>query len=72
MSYQPVARDTNQQPPTKVQIIQDQVQEVVAIAQDNVNKLVGRGESLAALENKTQDLSESANRFKKQAKEVRK
>ncbi|ORY47329.1 synaptobrevin [Rhizoclosmatium globosum] len=40
--------------------------------QDNINKVVQRGENLEALQNKTENLASSSLQFKKGATEVRK
>lgn len=41
------------QPPNKAKHVQQQVDEVVGIMQDNINKVMERGEKLDALQTKT-------------------
>ncbi|TPX65946.1 hypothetical protein SpCBS45565_g04782 [Spizellomyces sp. 'palustris'] len=62
-TYQPV--------PTKTEQVLKEVNETVDIAQDNIQKLMARGENLEQLQGKTENLATQANRFKKSAKEVR-
>ncbi|TPX64895.1 hypothetical protein SpCBS45565_g05545 [Spizellomyces sp. 'palustris'] len=52
--------------------VQDQVNEVVGIMQDNINKVVQRGEQLDTLQDKTEDLQNSSLQFKRGANRVRK
>ncbi|KAJ3223416.1 SNAP receptor, synaptobrevin, partial [Clydaea vesicula] len=52
--------------------VQNQVDEVVGIMQDNISKVMQRGEQLDTLQNKTDDLQNSSQQFKKGASRVRK
>ncbi|KAI8823169.1 synaptobrevin [Fimicolochytrium jonesii] len=52
--------------------VQNQVDEVVGIMQDNINKVMQRGEQLDTLQNKTDDLQNSSLQFKRGANRVRK
>ncbi|KAJ1568582.1 hypothetical protein HK405_000298 [Cladochytrium tenue] len=56
----------------KVQQVQAQVDEVMNIMHDNINKAMQRGEELESLNTKTEDLQNSSLQFKKGANEVRK
>ncbi|TPX63571.1 hypothetical protein CcCBS67573_g08646 [Chytriomyces confervae] len=57
---------------SKVNTVQKQVDEVVNLMTDNIAKVVQRGENLEQLQNKTDDLQQSAMQFKKGASAVRK
>ncbi|KAJ3223887.1 hypothetical protein HDU81_008841, partial [Chytriomyces hyalinus] len=57
---------------SKVNTVQNQVDEVVNLMSDNIAKVVQRGENLEQLQNKTDDLQQSAMQFKKGASAVRK
>ncbi|KAJ3404020.1 hypothetical protein HDU80_003409 [Chytriomyces hyalinus] len=57
---------------SKVNAVQKQVDEVVNVMTDNIAKVVQRGENLEHLQNKTEDLQQSAMQFKKGASAVRK
>ncbi|KAI8911534.1 synaptobrevin-domain-containing protein [Gorgonomyces haynaldii] len=52
--------------------VQNQVDEVVGIMQNNINKVMQRGEQLDSLQNKTEDLQQSSLQFKRGANQVRK
>ncbi|KAI8826543.1 synaptobrevin, partial [Fimicolochytrium jonesii] len=52
--------------------VQNQVNEVVGIMQDNINKVMQRGEQLDTLQNKTDDLQQSSLQFQRGASRVRK
>ncbi|TPX72712.1 hypothetical protein SpCBS45565_g00241 [Spizellomyces sp. 'palustris'] len=52
--------------------VQNQVNEVVGIMQDNIDKVMQRGEQLDTLQNKTDDLQNSSLQFKRGANRVRK
>ncbi|KAI8810248.1 synaptobrevin, partial [Cladochytrium replicatum] len=52
--------------------VQRQVDEVVGIMQDNINKVMQRGEQLDTLQNKTEDLQNSSMQFRRGASRVRK
>ncbi|KAI9013076.1 synaptobrevin, partial [Gaertneriomyces semiglobifer] len=56
----------------KTQQVQNQVDDVVGIMQDNINKVMQRGEQLDTLQNKTDDLQTSSLQFKRGANRVRK
>ncbi|KND00639.1 uncharacterized protein SPPG_03765 [Spizellomyces punctatus DAOM BR117] len=60
------------QPSGKTAQVQDQVNEVVGIMQDNINKVMQRGEQLDTLQDKTEDLQNSSLQFKRGANRVRK
>ncbi|KAI8912652.1 vesicle-associated membrane protein 8 [Gorgonomyces haynaldii] len=57
---------------SKTQDVQNQVDEVVGIMQNNINKAMLRGEQLDTLQNKTEDLQQSSLQFKRGANQVRK
>ncbi|KAI9018966.1 vesicle-associated membrane protein 1 [Hyaloraphidium curvatum] len=57
---------------SKTAEVQAQVDEVVQIMQQNVNKVVQRGEALESLQTKTDDLQQSSLQFKRGANAVRK
>ena len=56
----------------RTQKIQNEVNEVVGIMQDNIEKVMERGEKIEVLQDKTDDLQNSATKFKKGANRVRK
>ncbi|KAI9145974.1 synaptobrevin [Paraphysoderma sedebokerense] len=58
--------------PNKTHQVQAQVNEVVGIMQNNIEKVMERGEKLDSLANKTEDLQQSSMQFKKGATKVRK
>ncbi|TPX33880.1 hypothetical protein SmJEL517_g03339 [Synchytrium microbalum] len=51
--------------------VQAQVDEVVGIMQNNIEKVMQRGEKLESLQNKTDDLQQGALQFKRGATKVR-
>ncbi|KAI8588579.1 hypothetical protein HDU87_006532 [Geranomyces variabilis] len=57
---------------SKAAHVQNQVNEVTAIMQDNINKVMQRGEHLDTLQDKTDDLQNSSLQFKRGANRVRK
>lgn len=59
-------------PPSKTQVIQQQIDETVGIMRDNINRVAERGERLDALQDKTENLSVSAQGFRRGANKVRK
>ncbi|CAG8680363.1 15144_t:CDS:2 [Dentiscutata erythropus] len=59
-------------PPSKTAQIQKQIDETVGIMRDNINRVAERGERLDALQDKTENLSVSAQGFRKGANRVRK
>jgi len=56
----------------KQQRVHDEVREVVGIMQNNIDKVMERGERLETLQTKTDDLQQSSMQFKKGASQVRK
>ncbi|KAL9536869.1 hypothetical protein MBANPS3_012298 [Mucor bainieri] len=52
--------------------VQQQVDEVVGIMQENIDKVMQRGERLDDLRGKTEDLQATAGHFKRGANQVRK
>ncbi|KAL3897499.1 MAG: hypothetical protein SGCHY_003375 [Lobulomycetales sp.] len=56
----------------KVNEVQREVDEVIGVMQNNIDKVVTRGEKLDALQDKTDDLQQGAMQFKKGATKVRK
>ncbi|KAJ3363560.1 hypothetical protein GGF32_003932 [Allomyces javanicus] len=56
----------------KTKQVQAQVNEVVGIMQNNIEKVMERGEKLDSLATKTEDLQQSSLQFKKGATKVRK
>uniref|UniRef100_A0A1D1Y0B1 Synaptobrevin 1 n=1 Tax=Anthurium amnicola TaxID=1678845 RepID=A0A1D1Y0B1_9ARAE len=73
-AYDPhVPRDgTAGGPPSKTAQIQKQIDETVGIMRDNINRVAERGEKLDALQDKTENLSVSAQGFRRGANRVRK
>ncbi|KAI8062655.1 synaptobrevin-domain-containing protein [Gongronella butleri] len=60
------------QGPQKTQQVQQQVDEVVNIMQENIDKVMQRGERLDDLRGKTEDLQSTAGHFRRGANQVRK
>ncbi|KAJ3038613.1 SNAP receptor, synaptobrevin [Rhizophlyctis rosea] len=60
------------QQPNKTAAVQQQVDEVVGIMQENIHKVMARGEQLDTLNNKTEDLQQSSMQFRRGANRVRK
>ncbi len=58
--------------PSKTKAVQDEVDEVVGIMQNNIEKVVQRGEKLETLQTKTDDLQAGALQFKRGAVSARK
>ncbi|CAO3649940.1 unnamed protein product [Mucor hiemalis] len=56
----------------KTQKVQQQVDEVVNIMQDNIDKVMQRGERLDDLRGKTEDLQATSSHFRRGANQVRK
>ncbi|KAG0163061.1 hypothetical protein DFQ28_000633 [Apophysomyces sp. BC1034] len=56
----------------KTQQVQQQVDEVVNIMQENIDKVMQRGERLDDLRGKTEDLQATAGHFRRGANQVRK
>lgn len=63
---------SNAPPAANTQQVQEQVNEVVGIMQDNIDKVMQRGEQLDSLQNKTDDLQNNSLQFKRGANKVRK
>ncbi|KAI9322540.1 synaptobrevin-domain-containing protein [Dichotomocladium elegans] len=57
---------------SKTAHVQAQVDEVVNIMQDNIDKVMQRGERLDDLRGKTEDLQSTAHHFRRGANQVRK
>ncbi|KAJ3007943.1 hypothetical protein HKX48_008863 [Thoreauomyces humboldtii] len=55
----------------KTQAVQGQVDEVIGIMHNNIEKVMARGERLESLQNKTDDLQQGALQFKRGATKVR-
>ena len=55
------------QNPNKTKQVQQQVDEVVGIMHENINKVMERGEKLDSLQTKTEDLQQGALQFKRGA-----
>ncbi|KAJ3126389.1 hypothetical protein HK098_007587 [Nowakowskiella sp. JEL0407] len=56
---------------SKTSNVQAQVDEVIGIMSNNIEKVVARGEKLESLQNKTDDLQQGALQFKRGATKVR-
>ncbi len=63
---------SNQQNPQQTKVVQKQVDEVVGIMQDNIQKVMQRGEQLDTLQDRTENLQQSSQQFRKGANRVRK
>lgn len=57
---------------TKTQQVQSQVDEIKGIMQENIKKVVERGESMEQIESKTNELHESSQQFQKKTTQVKK
>ncbi|KAI9218236.1 synaptobrevin-domain-containing protein [Blastocladiella britannica] len=57
--------------PSKTSAIQQQVGEVMGIMQNNIERVMERGERLDTLQDKSEDLSQSAGAFRRGATKVR-
>ncbi|KAJ3048051.1 hypothetical protein HDU99_009278, partial [Rhizoclosmatium hyalinum] len=55
----------------KAASVQNQVNEVIGMMHNNIEKVMARGEKLESLQNKTDDLQQGALQFKKGANKVR-
>ncbi|KAJ3209858.1 hypothetical protein HDU67_005863 [Dinochytrium kinnereticum] len=58
-------------PPAKTTEIQAQVDEVISVMHNNIEKVIARGEKLDSLQNKTDDLQQGALQFKRGAAKVK-
>ncbi len=67
-----MAQNSNMSTSNKTGQVQGQVDEVIGIMQNNIEKVVQRGEKLESLQTKTDDLQQGALQFKKGAVRVRK
>lgn len=56
---------------SRVQRLQGQVSDVVAVMQDNIGKVLDRGDKLSDLQDKSESLSSSADSFRIRARDVR-
>lgn len=63
-------KSTQSQAPSKINEVQDQVNEVKVIIKDNINKVLERGERLDDLIGKTDDLQATADSFQKTSTRV--
>jgi len=59
-------------PPNRTAQIQAQIDDTIGIMRDNINKTTERGQDLGQLQNKTNDLADSAQGFRRGANRVRK
>ena len=57
---------------SKTAQVQGEVDEVVGIMHDNINKVMQRGEQLETLQDKSANLQDSSQQFKRGASRVRK
>lgn len=57
---------------TKLQLVQDQVNTVIGIMHDNIDKTIDRGDKLDDLKDRAEDLEKDADKFKRGARDVRK
>lgn len=57
---------------SKANTVQREVDEVVGVMQNNIQKVMDRGEKLDTLQNKSEDLQNSSLQFKRGANQVRK
>ncbi|KAI9295572.1 hypothetical protein K502DRAFT_279082, partial [Neoconidiobolus thromboides FSU 785] len=57
---------------SKTKLIQQQVDEVVGIMQDNIDKVMEKQERLETLNDKAENLNQNAQQFKRGANKVRK
>ncbi|KAJ3013732.1 hypothetical protein HKX48_005543 [Thoreauomyces humboldtii] len=65
------ASNNRNEGPNKTQAVQGQVDEVIGIMHNNIEKVMARGEKLESLQNKTDDLQQGALQFKRGATKVR-
>jgi vesicle-associated membrane protein 4 len=65
------AQATTSAGPGKTAAVQGQVDEVIGIMNNNIEKVMARGERLETLQNKTDDLQQGAMQFKRGATKVR-
>ncbi|KAJ3036673.1 Vesicle-associated membrane protein 4 [Rhizophlyctis rosea] len=68
--YEPVQTNLQGGSSKTTQVL-NQAQEVVELSRTNISKLLDRGDNLQTIQNKTEAMSDSANQFRKSAKEVR-
>jgi len=77
MSEQPpydpyIPQAGNGGPPARTTVIQQQIHETVDIMRDNIDKMAQRGQNLESLQDKTDNLAQSAQGFRRGANRVRK
>ncbi|KAG1134548.1 hypothetical protein G6F37_011671 [Rhizopus arrhizus] len=70
--YIPNSQKGQDAAPSKTTRVQQQVDEVVGIMQENIDKVMQRGERLDDLRGKTEDLQATAGHFRRGANQVRK
>ncbi|KAJ2972991.1 hypothetical protein NQ176_g6848 [Zarea fungicola] len=72
--YDPHIPAASQQGPNsnRHQVLQAQIDDTVGVMRDNINKVSQRGERLDALQDKTDNLAQSAQGFRRGANRVRK
>ncbi|KAG1322760.1 hypothetical protein G6F62_010061 [Rhizopus arrhizus] len=70
--YIPNSQKGQDAAPSKTTQVQRQVDEVVGIMQENIDKVMQRGERLDDLRGKTEDLQATAGHFRRGANQVRK
>lgn len=58
--------------PSKAQALKSEIDDTVGIMRDNINKVAERGERLTSIEDKADNLANSAQGFKRGANRVRK
>ncbi|KAJ3412137.1 hypothetical protein HDV05_001175 [Chytridiales sp. JEL 0842] len=62
---------TTPPPSSKTAQVQDQVNDVVNIMQENVQRVMQRGENLETLQDRTENLQSASSQFQRQSKSVR-
>ncbi|KAJ3328539.1 hypothetical protein HDU76_009780 [Blyttiomyces sp. JEL0837] len=67
----PKPAGNNPNAPEKTAQVQAQVDEVINVMHNNIEKVIARGEKLESLQNKTDDLQQGALQFKKGANKVK-
>lgn len=64
--------EQTQHQPSKAQALKSEIDDTVGIMRDNINKVAERGERLTSIEDKADNLANSAQGFKRGANRVRK
>ncbi|XP_051954180.1 vesicle-associated membrane protein 4 isoform X4 [Xyrauchen texanus] len=54
----------------KIKLVQSQVDEVIDVMQENISKVIERGERLEDLQDKSESLSDNASAFSSRAKQI--